>query len=167
MSSEQINKLISEGFIKEEVLEKNKNPNLKKLLTNPFIIEFIKAGLKVDEVKDISENAVKALENQLIQKALLKKEISLKTILDVSDHGLEALGYPSIIKCIANKLRVFRLYAHKCSIEKILKIKSKEELKQAVLDHQKMIKKNPLSFFFVPSELQDEIHEMKSKFLSK
>lgn len=169
MENDQIKKLIAKGFLSEGVFEKSKNPHFKKFLANPFVFDILSAGfnLKIEDIKDISENATKALENELIQKALLKKEITFKTVLNVSEHGIEALGYPSITKCIINKLKSFKLYAHKCSIEKILNIKSKEELKEAIKEHQKMIKRNPFYFFSVPPELQDEIHEMKNKFLSK
>ncbi len=169
MENDQIKKLISKGFASKEAIENSQNSNLKNFLNNPFIFDFIAAGfnLKIEDVKDMSENATIALDNELIQKALLKKEISLKAVLNVSPFGIEALGYPSVIKCVVNKLRSFRLYAHKCSIEKILTIKSKEELKEVIKEHQKMLKKNPFSFLTVPAELQDEIHEMKNKFLSK
>ncbi|NGX48818.1 MAG: hypothetical protein K940chlam5_00410 [Candidatus Anoxychlamydiales bacterium] len=112
-----------------------------------------------------SKNASKALKNELIQKAIQNGEIKIKDVSNISNYGLDALNYPSIQKCMLKKMSKLSIFFTKFSIQRILKIKTKNELDILLKEAQKMIKKSLLSFLLVPTDLHDEIHSLKKQLL--
>jgi hypothetical protein len=141
-------------------METNKN----SFKNNTFLKMLSQKNINATDLVDISPNASIALENKFVQKALMKDQISIKEVLNISEMGLKALSYPTIQRCLANRMNIF---FSKIRLDEILGIKTKEELNNLLKKYQKNLKRNPLFLFFVPSETHDQLHELKQELLSE
>jgi hypothetical protein len=134
---------------------------------NSFILKILSQkniNINATDLVDIPPNASIALEKKFIQQALIKNQISIKEVINISEMGLKALDYPTIKRCLANRMNIF---FSKIRLEEILRVKTKEELSNLLKKYQKNLKRNPLFIFFVPSETHDQLHELKQDLLTE
>lgn len=140
---------------------------MNKATTFPIeLMPRLKRNLNEEELSIIlnNSNASMALKNSYIQKALINKQISVEDLINLSDIVVKALEYPTIKRCLTNKIHFF---FSKINLQEVLKIKTEEEFVFLLKKYTKNLKKNPLSIFMVPFEIHDEMHELKQSILRK
>lgn len=131
------------------------NNKLKKLINNKI--------LSKDQIKAASSEKLQLLENEIIFQALESNHIKVEDVLNMSDFAFQALSYPSVKKCMLKKMSKFNIFYKKFNVKNILKIKTNKEFALVLKEAQKMIKKSPFSIFMIPTNIHDEIHQLKTQ----